>query len=132
MGNIILRILDARVSVSTWLWAAVSLAVGVIVLLMTAAGSPDIAEFQKALPFEGWVWGASLVAGALTTIYALWKNKRGALRIGSGASLAMWVFGLVSFVLSGEAVSVVIIGLPYLAFFTYLFLASTFRTRRGL
>lgn len=132
MGTLLLKILDAKVSVSTWLWALLSWVTGAIVLLMVAVSSPEIADFQSALPFSGWAWGMALVVGASAVIYGLWKSKRKTVRVGAGISLAMWVFGLVSFILTGEAVSVVIIGLPYLVFFSYLFLASTFRTRRGL
>ena len=118
------RIINARYSVSSWLWILVSTATAAILLIIIATDqSPEVVDFLSKLPLNGFLWAGGLLISGLVKIYGMAFSKD--LIVARGAMLAfcLWVFGL----LTGNAVTVILLILPIMIFNAYMFLGATLR-----
>lgn len=129
--KLIVRLLNSRYSVGTFLWAIVSLILGLIVAQIAFAGTPN--AFVDALPFDGQLWSVLLTLSSLAAIVGMAKDteRRILVRVGSFASFCLWIFGTISFASSG-VVFIPIISAPLLIVFAYIYLASLIREKRQL
>jgi hypothetical protein len=122
--------LNARYSISSWLWVAVSTVTAFVMLLIIQSGTEQgIDEFLAALPFNGIVWTLLLVLAGLTTAVGMAANWQSAVGVGSFISFCLWVFGSISFVAVGSGTTVVVLTAPLMVFFAYLFLGVALRDR---
>lgn len=122
--------LNARYSISSWLWVAVSTVTAFVMLLIIQSGTEQgVDEFLNALPFNGIVWTLLLVLAGLTTAVGMAANWQSAVGVGSFTSFCLWVFGSISFVTVGSGTTVVVLTAPLMVFFAYLFLGVALRDR---
>lgn len=126
MRELLIRLINAKYSLSTWLWVFASTAMAVAVVLFSITDPPRIAEFASALPFKGTVWGSILIVGGLTTMIGMASDMKWFVRFGSMASCLMWFFGVISFA-QGGVTSVIVFAGPLLILHAYIYLASHVR-----
>lgn len=131
ISRVILSVIDAEYSVSSWLWIIVSTITAAFLLFLIIQGTaPGLDVFLQALPFEGGIWSGLLLVTGLVKMYGMaWKNKT-AIRYGSLVAVGLWAFGAVTFVLIGQAQTVFLLIAPIMVFNIYLFLTSSFRTNK--
>src|SRR5688500_1887357 len=122
MGKLLRRLLNARVSVSSWLWLFSNITLGAYALAVAILEPGLLGDFGTGLAINPVAWAAVLTAGCLFLGFGLARDNHFLMRTGSMACFVMWVFGAVSFLLTGGAVSAIVIALPYLLFFMYIFL----------
>lgn len=133
MRKHILRFLNARVSLPSWMLALSSAGIAFIILFYFATNPVGLGAFGTALAFNGVIWTLLLCAGTSATILGLiWARFRLLLRWGAFLSFAMWIFGGLAFILAGQAVTTFIVVLPWLLFYAYVYLASFFRDETGI
>jgi hypothetical protein len=121
------RILNARYSVSSWLWIIVSTVSAAILLLMIIGGGPEVQDLLAHLPLNGYFWAGGLVATGLIKMYGMATGHEVAVKWGSFVAFLLWVFGLLTFIFIGNAVTVILLILPIMIFNAYLFLGVTLR-----
>jgi hypothetical protein len=110
-----------------------SMATAYIALALLIFSPEGLGPFGDALPFDGFMWAPLLVVATTATVIGLiWQRRERFLRYGAFVSFLMWVLGGIAFVLSGEVISLVIIALPWLLFYAYVYLASHFRDQTGI
>lgn len=127
LRQFIRRIINARYSVSSWLWIIVSTFAAVIMFLQLNDNSPETVEFLSNLPLNGYVWTGGLITTGLIKMYGMAFSKDFAVRCGSFIAFCLWVFGLITFCIVGNAVTVILLIIPILLFNAYLFLSATLR-----
>lgn len=128
--NGILRVLNARYSVSSWLWVIVStLAATFMFATIYTGNDAALAAFSEAMPIDERFWVFMLVVTGLFKMYGMARDSRTAVAIGSFVAFCLWVFGLITFVILGSTQAVVLLILPILIFNAYLFLGVAFRER---
>lgn len=127
--NFLRRIINARYSVSSWLWIIVSTFAAVIMLLQLMGGSPEAVEFLSNLPLNGYLWTGGLILTGLFKMFGMAFHKDWAVSWGSFVAFCLWVFGMITFIILGNAVTVVLLIAPIMVFNAYLFLGATLRER---
>jgi hypothetical protein len=125
------RIINARYSVSSWLWIIVSTLSAIILFMMLLHGGPDVEAFLAALPFNGFAWTAGLIVTGFTKIYGMATHNDKVVSWGALVAFCLWVFGAISFCIVGNAVTVVLLILPIMIFNAYLCLGATLREGPG-
>ena len=126
----ILRLINARYSLPTYLWAFVSTAFGAIILLFLYQGDPVVKESLRVLPFDGWAWSSVLTLGGLCAIVGMARYRLQLVRWGAMASFIAWLFGCGVFYKSeGGVANIIIFGAPLLVFWAYKYMASYIRER---
>lgn len=129
------KILNARYSVSAWLWILVSTATAIVMFILIASGegaTPGLREFLSVLPVNGYFWSGGLIITGITKIYGMATGKERAVVYGSFFAFCLWVFGAIAFLLSGNAVSVILLILPFMIFNAFLFLGALLREESQL
>src|SRR6478752_1093294 len=117
-----LRLLNARYSISSWLWVSVSTITAFILMLLIQAGTEKgLDQFLASLPFNGVLWSLLLVLAGLTTAVGMAAGWQSAVGVGAFASFCLWVFGAISFATVGAGTTVIILIAPLMIFFAYLF-----------
>lgn len=130
---LVLRVLNARISVPSWMLALSSAGLAWIAAFLLLFGTIGLGPFGVALPFSGNLWVPLLLLGTNATVYGMVRRKANrALEWGSFLSFIMWVFGGVAFLGSGQAVTFFVVVCPWLIFYAYIYLASHFRDETGL
>jgi hypothetical protein len=122
-----IRLVNAKYSVPSWLWALASTSVGLLILFYAITNPVLIAEFVKPLPFEGFVWGSLLGGAGVVAMLGMGLDKARLVRIGSFLSFCMWIFGAVSFYAAGGIGNIIIFAGPMLIYWAYKYLASYVR-----
>lgn len=129
----ILRLLNARVSLPSWMLALSSAALAwaaMFLLFFTAAG---LGPFGAALPVTGFLWTPLIFLATTATVVGLvWVRRINFLRYGAFGSFVLWIFGGVAFIASGQALTAGVVILPWLIFYAYIYLASFFRDETGI
>lgn len=123
------RIINARYSVSSWLWIIVSTISALMMLVMIATGGndPEIAEFLSELPLNGYLWAGGLVVTGLIKMFGMAFHRDKAVSWGALLAFCLWVFGLLTFIFIGNAATVILLIIPIMTFNAYLFLGATLR-----
>ena len=123
-----LKVINARYSIPTWLWVFASLALAVIVGIYALIDPDRVAPFLNPLPFDGWIWVPTLVIGSLLTMFGMARNMVKTIRVGAFFSFVMWIFGAISFGLTeGGFANVIIFAAPMLMVYAYIYLATYVR-----
>ena len=131
--RLILRMLNARISVPSWMLALSSAGLAWAALILLLFGSIGLGTFGAALPFTGFIWVPLLLLGTNATVFGmLFQRAHKALVYGSFLSFAMWIFGAIAFIASGQALTAGVVVLPWLIFYAYIYLASFFRDETGI
>lgn len=130
--NAVLRFLNARVSLPSWMLALSSAALGYIALFLLLNGT-GLGTFGEGLLFSAIVWVILEIIGSTATIVGLMVRKATLfLRWGAFLSFLMWIFGGVSFAVTGQAITAAVVVAPWLIFYAYVYLASFFRDATGI
>lgn len=128
----ILRFLNARVSLPSWMLALSSAGLAYIAIFLILVGT-GLGTFGAALLFDGLLWSGLLALGSTSAIVGMiWKSRTFWLRWGAFLAFAMLVFGGIAFVLAGQTVTTIIVVVPWLLFYAYIYLASFFRNETGI
>jgi hypothetical protein len=129
----ILRLLNARVSLPSWMFALSACGISYIALYLLYFTPGGLEEFGKALPIDSYVWTVVTVIATTMTVLGLMFTKAPVLlRWGSFASFLAWLMGGFAFATSGQAITAVIVALPWIIFYIYAHLASYFRDETGI
>ena len=133
MKSALLKIIDAEVSVPTWILLFISTGIALVMLAYVVTQPTRLEEFTNALPlFDGLLWTALLSISALLTGLFLALKRHKWASYSSFSSFCLWVFGALSFwAIEGQS-TVILIVLPLLVFHAYLFLGPVLRDRNGL
>ena len=96
---------------------------------MAGGFNPEVAHspFANKLVIDLLPWAVLVTVGNLLTIIGVLTRVKLSTQIGAMLAFCMWVFGSISFCLTGQATTFLVITLPYLLFFAYVYLASFFR-----
>jgi hypothetical protein len=130
--NVVLKFLNARVSFPSWILALSSAGIAYIALFLLLFGS-GLGAFGEELILGALLWSSLMVVSTTATIIGLIFAKRiWLLRSGAFFSFTLWIFGALAFALAGQAITSVIVVIPWLLFYAYVYLASFFRQQTGL
>lgn len=130
--NFVLRLLNARVSIPSWMLAISSAALGYIALFLLLFGS-GLGAFGEGLFLSGGIWvPLEIIASTATIIGLIVKRATFFLRWGAFFSFILWVFGCISFAITGNIITSVVVVAPWLIFYAYVYLASFFRDTTGI
>lgn len=133
LRNAVLRFLNARVSLPSWLFALSSAGLAWAAMFLLIFGPIGLGAFGAALPFTGWLWAPLLFLSTNATIIGLLFTKRVAfLKYGAFASFLLWIFGALAFIASGQALTAAVVATPWTLFYAYAYLASHFRDETGI
>jgi hypothetical protein len=124
--KVLLRFINARYSLPTWLWVLASTFVGFLVFQYSLVKDPEVAQFAEALPFGGIVWGGLLTLAGLSSMIAMARHKNKHMRHASMTSFILWIFGAIAFAQDGIA-NVLIFAGPMVLFWAYKYLATFVR-----
>jgi hypothetical protein len=127
--NFLRGIINARYSVSSWLWILVSTASAIILLLLISSQphDPDTAEFLSKLPLNGYAWTVGLTITGFVKMFGMAFHKDKAVAYGAFFAFCLWVFGFLTFIFVGNTITVILLILPIMVFNAYLFLGATLR-----
>lgn len=134
MRKTLLRIIEAKYSVSTWILNAISLFSSAILVLAAVQGGKDVDEFAQALPLINVnAWAFLLALSALGVIIGLIIDDRMTIAVASFVQFVLWVFGFFGFLFVGDSgTTIILLIIPFIVFYTYMFLAALLRDNRGL
>ena len=130
----LIKIVNARYSVPTWLWVVASTVAGVIILvgsLTLPAATLAADPFLSALPINGIVWGGLLTASGFVNMYGMARLKLRVVKWTAFICFCLWVFGVIAFWLTGVA-NVALFAGPMLSFWAYKYIASHIREQNNL
>jgi hypothetical protein len=122
-----IKIVNAKYSVPSWLWVMASIAVGIVIFLYGLSDPSLIREFTDPLPFNGLVWGGGVALSGVLAGVGMATDATWVVRLGAFVSFSLWIFGAISFYLSGGIANVIIFGGPMLVFWAYKYVASYVR-----
>lgn len=127
MNRLLRRIIEANITVPTYLFISSSLLLGIIALL--GAFQPEVSgsPFATKLALDLLPWALILTVGNLLVLIGVIIRSRLSVQIGAMLAFCMWVFGSISFCLTGQIPTFLVVTLPYLLFFAYIYLAAFFR-----
>jgi len=129
--RVTLRVLNARYSISTWLWILVSLLAAIVMFLQLLAGGPSVVAFLDSLPMDGYLFTVGLIVTGLLKLYGMARDQVRLVKYGAFGAFLFWVFGLVTFLDQGQLTTIILLIIPILLVNSYLFLGATFRERPG-
>mgnify|MGYP003296169473 CR=1 FL=1 len=116
---------------SSWLWIIVSTLAAITMFVQLGDHSPDVVEFLSTLPLNGYAWTGGLIITGFMKMFGMAFHKDRIVWLGSLIAFCLWVFGLLTFILLGNAVTVILLIAPILIFNAYLFLSVTLREGSG-
>lgn len=123
------RILQAEVSFSSYIIASSSALFGLLVLTVTAATDTiDKNPFVVGLFIGVLPWSALLLAGSLAVVVGLLKRHARLIEAGSITAFCMWIFAGISFGAQGNIDTVLVVVIPDMVYFGYLYLAASIKT----
>lgn len=127
MSKLLRRLIYSRIAVPTYLFLYSSLLLGLIGFV--GVFQPDVSSspFATKLALDLLPWALIVTVGNILTIIGVLTRNRPAVQIGSMMAFCMWVFASISFCLTGQIPTFLVIILPYLLFFAYMYLAAFFR-----
>ena len=123
--KIMLNILNAKISLPTYLWVLSSLVIAVYVIWNIDL--VRVTPFAQKLPVDAAVWSISLALGdTLCLIGMMIRHPRiPIVRYAAFLSFLCWLFGNLSFLLTGGWLIVVWVTGWYNLMYAYLFLAAS-------
>ena len=129
--GLVLRILNSRFSVASWILNGIGLASGLLLLsILYGPVDNETLRFMAALPFlNAYVWTYALIATAITKLVGMAFGLDRVVHWGAFTAFVLWIFGLTAFIAIGNTATVVLIAAPLVLFNIYLFLATSFRDR---
>lgn len=119
--------IDSKITVPTYLFILSSLLLGVIGLVGAFQTEVSSSPFATRLLLDILPWSVLLTVGNLLVLMGILIKSRFSVQVGSMLAFCMWVFGSISFCLTGQFTTFLVITLPYLIFFAYIYLAAFFR-----
>ena len=122
----LLKLINARYSLPSWLWASSSAFIGLIALLLSIFSPSVTAYFTDAVAL-GVLWPPFIFISSTLAMYGMATLKFRVVRYASFASFVLWIFGCTAFILTGGVISVMIFGGQILLFWAYKYLASYVR-----
>ena len=112
-----LSLLEARVSVPTWILLIQNMFIGLVLGLQSLLAPETI----QILGATGWTF--SLFVASIISIYGGARHSRVAIRIGSFIGVLAWSFAIISFALEGLlSINALVFGVPGVIFFVYVHL----------
>lgn len=129
MRKLLLRIINAEISVSSWILAVICLLTSIVLFgqIMNPA-TPGLAEFDAAMPFiNEAVWAGGLILSSVALMIGMAKHWLNFIRYGSMTCFVLWAFGATAFILLGQGITIVILIAPIMLFLAYMFLAAILR-----
>lgn len=126
---IVLRIIEAKYSISSWLWAFVSTATGLVFAAAIKDGTGEgLDDFLKVLPvIDPLLWASLIAVTGVVLMLGMLIDSDIMVGISAFTSFVLWVFGALAFVLLGSVATLVILIIPFLLFFAYIFVATFVR-----
>jgi len=124
--RLLTRLINARYSIPSWLWASSSALIGLIALLLSIFTPSVTAYFTDAVAL-GVLWPPLILISSAVAMYGMATVKFRVVRYASFASFVLWIFGCTAFILTGGVISVMIFGGQILLFWAYKYLASYVR-----
>lgn len=123
------RILRAEISLSSYIIASSSALFGLIVLATTLiTDTLDENPFVAGLFIGVLPWSAFLLAGSISVLVGLARRSARLIEIGSITSFVMWIFAGISFGSQGNIDTVLVVVIPDMVYFGYLYLAASLKT----
>ena len=123
----LIRIVNAKYSVPSWLFVIASTFVGVVILFYAISNPALIAPVVHYLPWDGLIWSSLMIFGGLLTMAGMARDYYPAVRWGSLLSACMWIFGNITVYLAGGIGNILIFAGPILIFWVYKYVASYVR-----
>lgn len=120
----LLQLIDAKISLPTFLWVFSSVAIAVYILLN--ADLISLTPFGKHLILGVMPWASIIIVGDILCLIGMFvKSPRWPLvYVGSFASFCMWTFANISLIAIGGINIALAWTIPYLFTYAYLFLAA--------
>lgn len=119
--------IDSNITVPTYLLIMSSMVLGVLGLIGAFQAEVSHSPFATRLLLDILPWSVLLTVGNLLVLLGILVKSRLTVQVGSMLAFCMWVFGSISFCLTGQFTTFLVITLPYLIFFAYIYLAAFFR-----
>lgn len=129
MRKLLLKVLNAEFSVSSWILASIWLVASVVLFVqITDPSTPGLTEFHNAMPVINEIfWAGAMVVSSITLMLGMAKHWTSFIRYGSMAGFVLWVFGATAFILLGQGTTIAILVAPLMLFLAYMFLAALLR-----
>lgn len=124
----LMKILNAKISVSSWVLLASSLFLSIIMLdlaLFDPATQHGLFAEQILVPFPIFSGLLVLFNILLAAGMILWRRRM--VQWSAMVSFMLWIFGSIALVQSHATVLLVAFAVPYLIFYAYIYLAAEFR-----
>jgi hypothetical protein len=122
--NVAERLIARRISVSTYILASASLALGVLGLIGSADPDTTGSPFAQKLAIDLLPWSILLTLGSIIVIVGLKRRLKWPVLVGSLTSFIMWLFATISFGITGDMDTSIVVGVPQVVFFAYLYIAA--------
>jgi hypothetical protein len=122
----LIRAVNARYSIPSWLWASSSAFVGLAVMAISFSGDVRGQRFVDAL-ILGRFWGPLVFICSILAMIGMKKVYFRLVRWTAFANFLLWVFGAIAFYLNGGIWNIVIFVGQMLIFWAYKYLASYVR-----
>ena len=124
--------INAKYSVPAWLWAILSVTVGLLVTGIAFFNPAMAAGFFMALPLSGKLVGPLVVLAGVAAMIGMGTGKYSYVKWGSFASFCLWLFVGFALFIDGGVISFLLLPLPLLIFWGYKYLAATVREIDGV
>ena len=123
-----LAIVNAKYSVSSWLWVIVSFVAGVIMLLQFLSNVPGVAEFSSNLIlFNPLVWVCLILISSIIKMAGMALRNANIVAFGAFWAFVLWVFGITAFLAIDGFTTVILLVAPIVVFNAWLFIGTRVR-----
>lgn len=123
------RIATAEVSFSSYIIAASSTMFGLLIFfIILLSDVEDKNPFVTGLFIGALPWSGLLTLGGVLTIWGLLKRSEALIRAGAILAFFMWGFAAVSFGSIGSIDTLLVVVLPDMTYFGYLYLVASLKT----
>lgn len=129
-SNWLMRLINGRISVPTWLMMYSNFIIGIILLLVGLFDPTTLGELGTVLPFGGVLLGGMLTLACTLTTIGMVRLNRCLTKWGAAIGWFTWIFGLVLFLsIPSGGYNALAFVLPDLLYFGYMYLAAVFRVK---
>ena len=130
LQRIALSLVNAKYSVSSWLWVVVSFFAALIMLLQLLSNTPGTLEFgQNLFLFNPIVWVILLLLSSIVKMVGMAMRNLRIVGWGAFWAFVLWVFGVTAFLATGGVTTVILLVTPIIIFNAWLFIGT--RVREG-
>jgi uncharacterized membrane protein YecN with MAPEG domain len=114
IANIVYKIVNSKVSPSSYIAAGTSALIGVVAML-AAVADPGLAVF-----------GILIIVGSVLTIVGFARHRVKPVRLGSLLCFFLYLFIAIFSIADGDFAAMAIIALPNILYFAYFYLSSKY------